>query len=368
MAGLRITLIIALVSSTVFAQQVDRSFNEWDKNKDGRLVRDELPQRIRGNFDRVDRDKDGFISLKEHLAVMARARKSRQPRVPAGVTMMRDIAYAGTDNPRQKLDLVLPKKRATEKPLPVIVFIHGGGWRNGDKRSGIGRVAGFVATGQYAGASIGYRLTDEAQWPAQIHDCKAAIRFLKGNAKKYNIDPDRIAVWGTSAGGHLVAMLGVSGGVKELEGTLGSHNKQNSSVAAAIDFFGPAELLTMNAKAGKIDHDSPDSPESKLIGGAIQQNKDKARNASPLTWVSKDDAPILIMHGTDDPLVIYPQSVAFHAAFRKVGVDSTLITVQGAGHGFGGAEVDRCVRTFLENQLLDHRARLKDQTIESTRR
>ena len=120
----------------------------------------------------------------------------------------------------------------------------------------------------------------------------------------------------------------------------------------------------MNAKPGKIDHDAADSPEGKLIGGAIQKNRDKARQASPITWVSKDDASILNMHGTEDPLVIYDQSVSFHAALQKAGVDSTLVTVKGAGHGFGGPEVDLCVRTFLENRLLGRSRKLKDQTIQ----
>ena len=152
------------------------------------------------------------------------------PRLPEGVKLVADLPYADNDNPRQQLDLLLPERPADEKPLPVVVFIHGGAWRGGDRKGGQRMVAPLVAAGDYAGASVGYRLSGEAIWPAQIHDCKAAIRWLRANAKKYNLDPDKIAVWGASAGGHLVAMLGTSGGVKELEGTLGKHTDQSSRV------------------------------------------------------------------------------------------------------------------------------------------
>ncbi|MGE0171093.1 alpha/beta hydrolase fold domain-containing protein, partial [Nocardioides sp.] len=174
----------------------------------------------------------------------------------------------------------LPKKPANDKPLPVIAFIHGGAWRAGDKKGGFTRLREFVESGHYAGVSIGYRLTDQATWPTQIHDCKAAIRWIRGNAKKYNLDPDHIGVIGPSAGGHLVAMLGTSGGVAELEGKLGKYLDQSSKVTCVVDEFGPTELLMMSKFPSRIDHDSPNSPESKLVGGAIQEKKEAARSAS----------------------------------------------------------------------------------------
>ena len=142
------------------------------------------------------------------FAAQPSGRRPVRPRVPDTVQLTADISYAGTDNLRQKLDLLLPKKRTKDSPLPVIAFIHGGAWLAGDKRSAHRRLAGFVSTGDFAGVSIGYRLSQEKIWPAQIHDCKAAIRWIHGNAKKYGLDAERIAVWGASAGGHLVAMLG----------------------------------------------------------------------------------------------------------------------------------------------------------------
>ena len=138
----------------------------------------------------------------------------------------------------------------------------------------------LVAKG-YAVASINYRLSQHAVFPAQIEDCKAAIRWLRANAAKYHLDPDHIGVWGASAGGHLVALLGTTGGVKELEGN-GGNLDQSSRVQCVVDWFGPTDLTTMGG-----EHDKPDSPVARLIGGPVQENKEKARKASPLTYVEQ---------------------------------------------------------------------------------
>jgi acetyl esterase/lipase len=371
---IRITLTIATLTTALQlpAQTPDPRFANWDKNRDGRLTVQELPENARRNFKQVDTDKDGFISLKEHQAYLgrgkSRSRRQPPPAVIPGYQVKVNLPYAGTDNPRQMLDLALPVQRKSDRPLPVVVFIHGGGWRQGGKNGGLRRIIPFLKAGGYAGASIGYRLSDEAIWPAQIHDCKAAIRWLKANAKKFNLDPDRIAVHGTSAGGHLVAMLGVTGDVAELNGTLGPHADQDNRVACVVDYFGPTELLTMNDHPGKMDHNAPDSPESKLIGGPIQKNKAKTNQASPITHVSRDDAPILVCHGTDDELVPYPQSVAFHAKLKQAGVDSTHITVKGGGHGLRGTRLQRIVTDFLAKHLLGKAVKLEDQTIPSETR
>ena len=341
---------LLIIPSLALAQQ--RSlFDNWDKNNDGKLSKDELPEPARRNFSRADKNGDGSISPEEHRAFLNRGAGSRATQK---IEIERDLPYAGTDNPRQKLDLLFPKTRASEKPLPVIAFIHGGAWRAGDKRSGIGRLARFVEGGEFAGVTIGYRLSREAKWPAQIHDCKAAIRWIRANAKKYNLDPDKIAVWGSSAGGHLVSMLGVSGNAEGLEGKLGRHLDQDSRVTCVVNYFGPSELLTMNDHPSRMDHNAPDSPESRLIDGPIQENKDKARAASPITYVTKDDAPILNVHGTADQLVPFPQSVDFDKKLKAAGVASNLITIEGGGHGnFGKAtpELDRLVGKFLATHL-----------------
>jgi acetyl esterase/lipase len=174
------------------------------------------------------------------------------------------IPYAATRNPRQTLDLLLPKTPKSDKPLPVVVNIHGGAFRMGDKSMGLREIADLVASGDYAGVTINYRLSGEAIWPAQIHDCKAAIRWIRANAAKYRLDPDRIGVIGASAGGHLVAMLGTSGGVAVLEGDLGPYKEASSKVQCVVDQFGPSDLLAMGGT-----HDAPRSPESELIGGPV---------------------------------------------------------------------------------------------------
>ena len=347
-------------------QQSTRMFREWDQNNDGQLIRDELPPNARRNFKRVDSDNDGSISLEEHLQFVTRDRNlpTSASQVPKSVIHHRNIAYAGTDNLRQALDLLVPKRIKAEGPLPLVAFIHGGGWRNGNKDGGVRQVTRFAASGRYFAASIGYRLSGEASWPAQIHDCKAAIRWLRANAKKYQFDPDRICVYGTSAGGHLVAMLGVTGDVKSLEGDLGEYPDQSSRVAAVVDFFGPTNFLTMNDFPGKIDHDSAESPESLLIGGGIQKNRDVAMSAVPVSYISKDDAQILIMHGTKDQLVPFDQSVQFHKLLLRSGVEATLVPIRDGGHGFRGEAIDRRVDDFLMKVFIDPEARVSSEPIE----
>lgn len=261
-----------------------------------------------------------------------------------------NIPYAATDNPRQQLDLYLPTARG-EEPLPVIAFIHGGGWRVGGKGDGQQRTAvAYASTGKYAAVSIGYRLTGEASWPAQIHDCKAAIRWVRAHAEKYGLDPDRIGVTGTSAGGHLVAMLGTTGDNETLAGDLGTHNDLSGRVTCVVDFFGPTDLLTMGTW-----HNNPGSPESSLVGGTLQETKEVARQASPLTHVSKDDVPFLIIHGTEDKVVPFDQSKKFHAALKASGVDSTLLEMSGGGHGdpYHLGKFDQQMRAFFDKHLRD---------------
>lgn len=359
---------LALTAAAAAQPDLKANFDLWDKDQDGKLVRDELPAGVRGNFNRLDANGDGGVSRDEHDAFVermlaargngARPNPQRAAAVPENVRAERDIPYAQTDHMRQRLDLYLPREPQSDK-LPLLVFIHGGGWRNGDKAGGAAQVLPYVRTGEFVGASIGYRLSGDAVWPAQIHDCKAAIRWLRGNAGKYGIDPDRIAVMGSSAGGHLVALLGTSGGVAAVEGNLGDFDDVSSRVSCVVDFFGPANLLTMGDFPGSFDHNSPESPESKMLGGAVQEHKERAREASPQMYVSEDDPPFLIVHGSDDRVVPYDQSVQLDKALRAAGVESHLLRVDGGGHGgFGNGDVDARVRTFLERQLLGREAEI----------
>lgn len=362
------SILMLLLAVSLFAQEPDKAFQAWDKNKDGKLTKDELPPNAQRNFDLVDTDNDNFISPKEHAAFRNRDRKRPiDSNMFAKMKVTRDIPYAATDNPRQTLDIYLPKKRSTDNPLPVVAFIHGGGWRAGNKNNGHRFVGRFVESGDYVGVSIGYRLTDEASWPAQGHDCKAAIRWLKANAKKYNIDPEKIGVWGTSAGGHLVAYLGTSGNDKSLEGTLGEHTEQNSRVACVVDYFGPTNFLTMGDFESRIDHNAANSPEGKLLGGAPPKMIKIAKSASPITHVDKDDPPMLIAHGTKDPLVPFPQSTSFQKQLRSVGAKAFLITMKDAGHGFRHEKLDDIVSRFFAMFLHGDTSEIHDETIETGR-
>lgn len=261
----------------------------------------------------------------------------------------RNLTYAEVDGRSLKLDIYLPEESKT--PRPLIVWVHGGAWRAGSKDRCPAK--SFVSKG-YVVASISYRLSQVARFPAQIQDCKAAIRWLRANAKKYQIDPKRVGVWGSSAGGHLVALLGSSGDVKEFD-TLGEHRNESSRVQAVVDFFGPTDFLQMNAHAlpgSRLDHDAPNSPESLLIGGPIQKNKEKVARANPITYVSKDDPPFLIVHGDKDPLVPLHQSQLFYQALKNANVSVELKVVKGAGHGFGrNRDVQQTVEEFLKKHL-----------------
>lgn len=191
-------------------------------------------------------------------------RGPRGPMVPDGVNVERDLAYVGDNDRKHKLDLYLPEK--SDKPLPLLISIHGGAWAMGDKAGGSPIIP--LASEGYAVAVISYRLSEQATFPAQIQDCKAAVRWLRANAAKYNIDPDHFGTWGSSAGGHLSALTGTSGGAKEFE-PIGGNDNVSDRVQAVCDLFGPTDLLKMNEQSGgrgPIKHDDAKSPESRLKG------------------------------------------------------------------------------------------------------
>jgi acetyl esterase/lipase len=260
---------------------------------------------------------------------------------PAGFRAVRDLDYVGSGNQRQMLDLYLPEAK-TDKPHPLIVYIHGGGWEAGSKDQADVLVGLIKGGTPYAGASLNYRLTDQAQWPAQIFDCKAAIRWLRAHAQEYNLDPDKIAVFGISAGGHLVSMLGVTGGVQELEGALGKHLDRSSRVSCVLDFCGPSDFLTFGGKGSVIDPDDPKGALAKLIGGPLKDRQEEGRKASPVSYITPDDAPFLIIHGDKDTLVPYSQATEFDAALKAAHVPAILLTGTDGGHVFlSGPLVER---------------------------
>lgn len=278
--------------------------------------------------------------------VLAQRRSPAEPKVPEGVTVHRDIAYVTDGHERQKLDLYIPD---TGENLPLIIWVHGGAWLGGSKE----RYAPmeYLKSG-YAGASINYRLSQHAIFPAQIEDVKAAVRWIRANAETYRLDPNRFAAWGSSAGGHLVAMLGTAGDITEFE--VGENLDVSSQVQAVVNYFGPTDFLQMDAHRlpDGLVHDAPDSPESKLVGGPIQEHEDRVARANPITYVSKADPPILIIHGDQDKLVPYHQSVLLKEALETVGAPVTLYKVEGGGHGgFKDPKVPELTKAFLEKHL-----------------
>lgn len=248
---------------------------------------------------------------------------------------IQNVEYARVDSFRLMLDIYFPKN--VSKPYPVIVWIHGGAWTSGSKENPNGL---YMLQQGYAIVSINYRLSQQAIFPAQIHDCKSTIRWIRANASLYGFDPDKIGVWGSSAGGHLVALLGTAGNVSSLEGSVGGNVQYQSNVQAVCDWYGPSNFETIGNYPSSIDRSLPTCPEAKLIGGNLKDNLEKARAASPITYVTSDDPPFLIMHGTKDMTVPFHQSVELDSALRLAKVNCTFIPIVDAGHGGGGFGAD----------------------------
>ncbi len=242
---------------------------------------------------------------------------------------------------KQKLDVYLPPTGTG--PFPLVVWVHGGGWWSEDKSLQPGAPQfGLLARG-YAVASINYRFSSEAIFPAQIFDVKAAIRFLRGHATEYGLDKDRVAVWGSSAGGHLAALAGTSGGVAALEDLAQGNPGESSRVQAVIDWFGPIDFLQLDAEAladgcplfDGSGYDSPSSPVSALIGATVTERPDLVRAANPITYISTDDPPFFIQHGTQDCSVSQQQSQLLYNALAPV-VGYSRVTLQFLAGGHGG--------------------------------
>jgi acetyl esterase/lipase len=245
------------------------------------------------------------------------------------------------------LDLYLPQKEVGQ--MPLILWVHGGAFKMGSKADDV--PLEYLYEG-YAVASINYRLSQHALFPAQIEDCKAAVRWLRINAKKFNLDPRRFGAWGSSAGGHLVAMLGTTGDMTVFD--VGENLDLPSYVQAVVDYYGPTDFLQMDDHRlpdGML-HNLPDSPESLLVGGPIQEMKDQVAKANPITYVTKNAAPFLIVHGDHDPFVPYHQSVILESALKSASVPVSFYTVKGGGHGgFTDPKVSELTKAFFAAHL-----------------
>ncbi len=265
---------------------------------------------------------------------------------PGALRLLQDLSYAqGSKKHSQALDLWLPNAATKEHRVPLIVWIHGGAWCQGDKRE---TPAQFFAQAGYAVASLNYRLTTEARFPAQIEDCKAAIRWLRAHAAEYNFDPDRVGVFGGSAGGHLAVMIGLTGDDREFDDTAGYRNL-SSKVQAVCDWSGPSDLTTFVKQSGPkfaLSHQL-----EMFLGGKLEDNRELALKASPISYVASNEPPILIMHGDADELVPHEQSEELVAALKKAHDDVQFVTVKGGGHNFGTYDYLKQVMDFFDAKL-----------------
>jgi acetyl esterase/lipase len=246
---------------------------------------------------------------------------------PATLRVVRDIVYARYGDRALRLDLYLPPA-ATNRPIPGVLVIRGGGWQKGDKE-GFGFMAGAIAKAGLAAASIEYRTSSEAPFPAAIHDAKAAVRWLRANAAEYAIDSRALGVIGGSAGGHLAALLGTSDRVAELEGK-GGHAGVSSRVAAVVAMATLADLVDMSQFTNSYTLEVT----GKFIGAPLKAFGEARRLASPVTHVYPEAAPILLIHSDADPLVPYQQSRLLHRKYREAGARAELVTIAGAPHAF----------------------------------
>jgi acetyl esterase/lipase len=291
---------------------------------------------------------DPFASLFNDIEQDYDAALSQVETDAEGARSWRDVVFAPFRGFRP-LMLYVSVPRSLSPP-PLVIFIHGGGWQLGHpmvtnpiyrRLDPIGKLlrAGFAV------ARISYRFSGEGPFPRPLHDCKAAVRFLRNRAALFGVDPKRFAAMGDSAGGHLAALVGLTADREDLEGEVGD-TTGSSAVQAVIDWFGPAELLTMSRQAlpdAMRGMDQADSPESRLIGGPLQERRQAAIAASPITYVSKSAPPFNIQHGSHDRLVPVGQSRALHRALLDAGAASTLKIIEGADHCFWGVEDDGIV-------------------------
>jgi len=266
------------------------------------------------------------------------------------IDLVRDVVYASAmDNQGNNVELLMDcasPKQSGNSPLPAIIYIHGGGWSEGDKQAGLPFVVA-LADGGYFAATINYRLSGVAPYPAAVHDCKAAVRFIRKHADELGVDPDRIGVWGHSAGGHLSALLGTSGEDQALEGEVGEAG-ESSRVQCVIDISGPTNLERMVTGRAGARFLQP------WLGGEGETLKSRAREASPVTHVDAGDPPFMIVHGTEDTLVSITQAEALRDALAAAKVPCEYLVVEGEGHMIASHDAYRAMAAFFDKHLGGH--------------
>jgi acetyl esterase/lipase len=273
------------------------------------------------------------------------AAQTPAPSIPDNIIHDSDVEYSNV-GARVAMDILRPKDSSNEL-RPAVLLVHGGGFRAGSRASYL-PVAIRLAQRGYVAATASYRLAPRHQFPAAVEDVKAAVRFLRANAKRYGIDPDRIGAMGGSAGGHLVLMLGLTAGVPEFEGT-GPNREFSSRVSCVVNYYGPTDFTQSYDKSVDAADVLP-----LFLGGDLRHNRREHQRASPLNWVTPNAAPVLSLHGTDDTYVAYEHSVWLTERLIAAGVPAELESIPGAGHGFKGADAERAEQrafAYLDKQL-----------------
>lgn len=264
----------------------------------------------------------------------------------ANIVFEKDLEYSNPDNQHLVVDLARPADNKGG-PSPAILCIHGGGFRAGDRHGYDGLVQELARRG-YVAATVEYRLAPKYQFPSQVYDVKACVRWLRANSAKYHIDPRRIGVTGGSAGGHLAQFLGVTIGLKEFEGD-GGNSKQSSAVQVVVNQYGPSDFTKSYGKSVDAAEVLP-----LFLGGDLEHARLRHIISSPLNWVTPNAAPTLCIHGTKDNYVAFEQAVWLTDRLRACGVESVLMPIEGAGHGFGGEDAkraDAAMFAFFDSHL-----------------
>jgi len=262
------------------------------------------------------------------------------------VRVVPDLLFASPDGIDLLMDLHLPE--GVENP-PLVMTIHGGAWQNGNRKR---FDLAWIAEHGYAVANIEYRMSREAIFPAQIHDCKGALRWLRAHQKDYGYNADKVVVAGLSAGGYLATLLGTTAGVAEFEGTTAGHVDQSSAVQGIIDYFGPVDFVERSKTQPRIT-DDPKGIVYQLLGGAVKENLEHAKFASPVNHVGKGDPPLLILHGDKDPQVLPAQSERLLQIYQANGLEAQLHMEPGKGHGWKNPtpKEEELVLAFLQKHL-----------------
>lgn len=279
-----------------------------------------------------------FREIACSLAVVLLAVGAARAAEESEVEYTPDVTYANVGGEELQMDIAAPK--GLDHPVPAVVVIHGGGWSAG-KRQDMAAMAKQIAAHGYVAATISYRLAPAHRFPAQIEDVKAAVRYLRANAKELNIDPERIGATGGSAGGHLSLMLGAMDSGDGLEGD-GGNLEQSSKVQAVVNYVGPFNLVMDDYT------DAQTQILTQFLNGSPQEKIDDCRRASPITYINQGDAPVLSFYGTDDPLIPNDQAYQVAEALDQADVPGRVEVLLGAGHGWGGKQAQRTMAATID--------------------